>query len=315
MTNKIAIDDGSSFIKTAFSSNNKIETIAFPSRVVNYAISDQTKESGFSSDSYAIDGQNYAVVKDGAESTHVMKTDTVAYQTSVINRVLVHHALRQTGIKGKVQVLVTLPANQFFKFDRSRNQELIDAKIANIKGDITYLDGTKKIEITDVFVMPEGLPAFQHALTTFNLSSGRYFIVDVGGTTSDLIDVQDGQIVKSDSLRIGSLEMINNFKSIIRQKINVADVSDSLALKGILEGSCFHQDFKEESAHIIETFRKAVFDKILTDNQHLQFDNVIFSGGGSVLLNVDNIHNSLKTEQPQFDNCLGGLAILESIED
>lgn len=314
MTNKFAIDDGSNFIKTAFTSKDGVQTLSFASRVINYAIPDNSTETGFSCDSYKIENENYAVVQDGANAVDIMSTDTNSYQVSVINRVLVHHALRKSGAKGKVKVLVTLPVDQYLNSDGSRNDEIIARKIANIKGDIVYLDGSKKIDIEEVFVLPESLPAFHHAKTTLGLTEGRYFIVDVGGTTSDFIDIQNGQIVKSDSLPIGALSMINKFKSVIKGRLGFRDVPDSAALQGILTGHCFHNDFSEEAQTAVNNFRKLLLDKILTDNQHLKYDSVIFSGGGSVLFE-SGMQNAIKTDNPQFDNCLGGLAIIESLED
>lgn len=313
-THKAVVDNSSSFIKAANKVGDEIKTVLFPSRVVNKAQSDPNTETGFSVNSYRVNGENYAVVQDGSRSGEVMKTNTLEFQTSPENCVLIHHALRKLGITGKATIMITLPASMFFDGDQSRDQETIDLAIENAKREIEYLDGTKAIEIETVYVMPEGLPAFQHAKTTLGLGEGRYFICDLGGTTLDTLDIQDGAIIDAYSHRIGSLETMKKFKQMVEKKLRVEDVSDTQALNGILTGTCFHTDFSEEAAAAIGELNKSVFNKVLTDNKHLQYNSVIFSGGGSVLLNTDHIHNAVKTEDPQFDNCLGGLAILESVE-
>ncbi|AUW07445.1 ParM/StbA family protein [Vibrio campbellii] len=312
---KASIDDGSSAIKAAFDKGDGVKTHSFESRVIRNALPDNKTVTGFSASSYEINGEKYAVVED---SDGIVPTTTVTYQTSEVNRVLVHHMLKQIGMTGKVSVLVTLPVDQFLNSDGSRNQQLIEAKIANIKGEITYLDGTKPAEIVSVIVVPEGVPAYQYACSELSLGGesniGRYFVIDIGGTTTDILDIKNGQIVSSGSLPIGALEMIESFKGVIKNRLGFRSVPDSDALEGILTGRTLHNDFSSEAKIEIEKFNKRLSDHVLTDGQYVKYTNVIYSGGGANLVEPE-MHNAVKTSNPRFDNALGGLQILQSIGD
>lgn len=306
---KVSIDDGSNFIKLAVNLGTEIKTSLIPSRVVRGlklgAIGSELNNS------YKVNGNVYSVTK---ESDELIPTNNSFYQTSEVNLVLVHHALRTTNPVEPVSIVVTLPPAQFYLPDGSRNNELINQKVSNLKSEIEYLDNSKPITIEKVFVLPEGVPAFKHAQTSLNLDQGRYLVVDLGGTTTDLIVIDSNLMVdKSDSLQIGALNMLESFSKHVKQKLGVSvGWTDEHALQALLNGSVMGADVSMEANQAKAMLQNRILDHINKFGDTRTFTGVLLTGGGSELLNLGLV-NQVKSTAPQFDNALGALAVLESI--
>ena len=300
---QLVIDDGSNFIKTAQIVNGEIIINAFASRVIRKAI---LSTDGFSEGSYSIDDENYGVTKSAGDT---VPTNNTEYQTSNINRVLINHAIRKTKATS-ADIILTLPVSQFFNPDGTKNAALISAKIENAKGKIAPLSGEPLATIETIRVMPEGVPAFSHAANKLTLPTGRFLIADVGGTTTDLVIFdEDNNIENFLSLPIGALSMLNAFKAHCMAKMTVNDIPDNLLLKGLLDGVIGATDLTNEAKKCIKDFQNKINDNIVKLGDLSLFDGVIYSGGGAKLLTLGD--DVLMTDNPQFDNALGCLALFE----
>ena len=299
---KIVIDDGSNFIKFGYEKDGKQVLDSIPSRVIRKAI--PTLE-GYSSSSYKISENVYSVSE---TAKGAIPTNTREYQTSEANRVLINHVIKLTGAKS-VDIILTLPVNQFFNPDSSINTALIEAKKANATGDLISMDNEELAEIKAVYVMPEGVPAFSHAKQNLELQDGRYLIVEVGGTTTELIIfAPDSSIESFKSLNIGSLNMIDNFEQLVISRLCLDELTDAQKFNGLINGTVAGQCVKNEVAACVGSFENSINDNIKTMGSFALFDKVIYSGGGARLLKVSD--NVVITDNPQFDNAMGALAAL-----
>ena len=297
---KIVIDDGSNFIKFGYEKDGKQVLDSIPSRVIRKAI---PTLDGYSSSSYKVGDNVYSVSPTGKGS---IPTNNRDYQTSEANRVLINHVIKLSGAKS-VDIILTLPVNQFFNPDSSINTELIEAKKSNAMGDLISLDNQELADIKAVFVMPEGVPAFSHAKQNLGLEDGRYLIVEVGGTTTELIIFSpDSSIESFKSLNIGSLNMIDNFEQLVISRLCLDELTDAQKFNGLINGTVAGQCVKNEVNACVGSFKTAINDNIKTMGSFALFDKVIYSGGGARLLKVND--NVVITDNPQFDNALGALA-------
>lgn len=303
----VVIDDGSNYLKVSYIDKDGEKTLlSFESRVINKAMPSLTGD-GYSKNSFQINGNKYSVSK---SSIDVIPTNNKEYQYSEHNRVLIHHALRQIGITGDVEVCATLPIGTFFNLDGSENSVAIDAKCNNLIGEIDYLDGNSSINITGCYVLPESIPAFVCAKKELKLSGDRFLVIDVGGTTTDVaIITSDNQIEKSTSFNFGAFKAIKEFTSIVCNKLDLNELSDALALNGFLTGSILGQDVSDDALRIKNDFSKSVEALIKQFAEIKLFDSVIITGGGSHLLSLA-YPNVVKTSNPQFDNASGMLSMV-----
>ena len=299
---KIVIDDGSNFIKYAYLNDGQPVLKSFTSRVIRKAMPSPCG-SKMSAASYQIDGENYSVSDTGAGS---IRTNEKSYQLSNANRVLITHAIKQTGAR-TVDILLTLPVGEFFMSDGTRNQQLIDLKTANARGDISSLDGEELAEIKGVFVMPEGVPAFSHAKEALGLEDGRYLIADVGGTTTDAVIFDpESNIETFVSFEVGALNMLKDFGQRVSSSHGLPSLTDAQTYNGMVSGVVAGHDVTEHAEHCRKAFETLLLDNVKSLGHFALFDGVIFSGGGSILLKESkNVH---VTESPQFDNANGALS-------
>ena len=90
------------------------------------------------------------------------------------------------------------------------------------------------------------------------------------------------------------------------------EIPEKIALRGLMTGEIAGRDISNHVESVLNRFKSSVMDQVATMGDLHLFDGVIFSGGGANLMNADFI-DVLKTSNPQFDNALGALSILESI--
>ena len=95
--------------------DEKIHTLILPSRVVQDA---KVESSGYYvASSYRVNGYEFTV---DSNMDQTIRTDNTRYQTSEVNRVLIHEALRQAGFGGKnIEVITTLPIGSSLRSNQS----------------------------------------------------------------------------------------------------------------------------------------------------------------------------------------------------
>lgn len=158
--------------------------------------------------------------------------DTTAfdgYPTSGMNRALVMHALRESGLTDEHEIVLCsgLPIKRYY-IGSSINQKLVKAKRANLlKNDVVAQDGYKLPRIIDHTVSAEGIAAwFDLALNRDDsgnlvmdedVLASRIAVVDIGGRTTD-VGLIDGGVLEMESSTTIDTGMLS-IKAALREKI------------------------------------------------------------------------------------------------
>jgi len=286
---KISIDDGSSYIKICHVDNGGQVLNRISSRVIPRAAISGV--DGFSSSSYEVNGRKYSV-NESASSHEVLKTDDSTYQLSDHNLILIHDTLRKEKISGEIELLVTLPVNQFFNIDGSPNSSRIEEKQKNVMKPITYLNGDELIKISSVSVVPEGLGAFVNIANNEELNDkGNYLLADIGGTTTDCIIFNNGDIIKYTSLNTGSFKVLNKLSQILSAKLDGEALPLDFVLDVFNEKKFQGEDLSALINPIVAEFEEDLNAEIrnFAGAALITFNKVIFSGGGANFINCATV--------------------------
>jgi len=313
VTPKYATDDGSSAIKFAAS----MEAVSvYPSRV--YKGASLNAQGLPSKSSFKVGTVNYSV--DPVEM-NILPTQNADFQINEISRVLIHDTLRKNGVTGECEIIVTVPCGRYFTDPESlsKNEAYINRKKDNLlNGPISYNDGEEVIRITNVHVLPEGLPALAYCLKELKLKKGMTCLVDIGSTTCDVI-LFSGTSISSyamlDSAQGGNGAGCGMFDLLyaFRDAVSLTDASlvnreDKISTEFIKAKETESHPYHSTAMALIGAFEARLKAKIETVIGHEleKFDHVIFSGGGANAINPKNL--TLKghsTAKPQEDNARG----------
>ncbi|MBV1882875.1 MAG: ParM/StbA family protein [Pseudomonadales bacterium] len=235
------IDDGAAQTKLRFRQNGRLKTIKFPSLAVDYFQSDT---HGIVDSAYYVESECYTVV---AREDDPIRTDTNQFQTSRVNRVFIHEALRRAGITGEVIVGVTLPLHQYFELGITGvvNTARIDQKKRNVMGPI---QGAKRklVTISNCVVFPESLPAGIDELMMMEkgelklkpeyVGIDRICCIDVGGHSVDIIlfDALSNRVINKKTIESGVLKLVDRMQNRLGKMLELSvPVERSVATKAI----------------------------------------------------------------------------------
>ncbi|MND12164.1 StbA protein [compost metagenome] len=226
----IGLDDGYAETKVVLSSG------------VCFRIPSQAKAGEMSQ--IAINGSGHTVFPYKTQDGNyiigdITETDSTAfddYPMSALNRVIVMHALRLAGVEQDAQVFVCtgLPIKRFY-LAGSINKNLIKQKTANLlKNDVVSLDGEGLPKIFKHEVVSEGIAAWMDVVL-YRDESGkivvnkeqaakRMAIIDIGGRTTDIAVIQNGNldINRSSTINVGMLAVQEMVKEAIIAKFELS---------------------------------------------------------------------------------------------
>jgi len=184
--------------------------------VITRGVSATSSADGTESGTWVADGQQFSV-------DEYVAGDTVAtddYHWSAMNRVLVNHYLVQCGLSAvDIDLLVVgLPMSQFYT-PTGKRSDVVDKKITSLMRPVIPVGETKQpARIKEVKVVPQGRSAlFDHVVGWDLKAKGRFqertAIIDIGGRTTDLAYILNGQkndVLNSGSIQIGVLDVLGH---------------------------------------------------------------------------------------------------------
>lgn len=134
----------------------------------------------------------------------VGKIDTEIVKSKRDNLPLFLYALTKSTNKDKVKVVVGLPSYQLEKDEYVK--EIKDKFIGSFD---FKCDGVERhIEVLDVVIFPEGMGAYY--TITSDLSKKDIIIIDIGGSTFNVLLFSDGEFIKAKTLSFGSLNLLSD---------------------------------------------------------------------------------------------------------
>jgi plasmid segregation protein ParM len=242
------------------------------------------------------------------------------FHTSTLNRVLVHHALVDSGFGGSQVKLVTgLPVADYF-LDDERDEEHIAAKSNNLNKQVT--SGDKPMpQIIDVKVGCQAVAAwFDHVLDDnlkqINQIEGKTAIVDIGGRTTDVAVVVNGQAIDhslSGTDNIGVLDVYNALGKAIRKEFKIREKFPLEQLdKAVRTGKFLMWNKEQDVSELIEDVIIENEGKIAREVERrigsgANLNAVVFVGGGSALFQsiANRFPNGVMANDPEFSNARG----------
>jgi len=184
-------------------------------------------DGGVSAGWYETQGRRYTAGASVGEGTRSNE-----FHVSDLNRVAVHHALREGGYGGRdVRLVVGLPVGDFFR-QGGRNDRLIAEKVANLSVPVSAFVG-ETARVAAVRVCAQGVGAwFDHAIgddleTRAGVDvAAPVAVVDIGGRTTDVAVVLGGASIdhaRSGSENVGALDVVERLAGLIRDKYRIEE--------------------------------------------------------------------------------------------
>jgi plasmid segregation protein ParM len=203
----VAVDDGHDAMKVCKGlESGEQDCVHVKSRCLHgiHQILSMGGGAGSINESYQTSGEEYTTSSDSGALAGYAETRHMHYQTSAMNRVLVHHALHRAGFAGQeVQIIVGLPLSDYFDGEK-KNEALIEAKIRSLRTPVAPLAaGVEPVVIGDVHVRAEGVMAYFDQLYDANGAINEEFaritakrpiaIADIGGKTCNIVVITEGE--------------------------------------------------------------------------------------------------------------------------
>lgn len=316
----VAIDDGYAQTKLYGEAPDGSRTrfmMRSSARPGRFALMSLSGEGGIGS--YGTEeGEEFTV----SEEIEGENTQFDGFHTSTMNRVLVHHALRSAGYGGlKVRLVTGLPVADFFRGGR-KDEGKIAAKRANLaKGVTNGVDGTPLAAIADVTVGCQALAAFvDYALDDAgeerDVPLDKVAVVDVGGRTTDVALVLDGQRIdprRSGTENVGVLDVYSALQDLIGNEFKTRDDYPLAMLdKAVRTGKVRLWGKERDVSALVSQAVTEQQAKIAREVERRlgsasDVDTVLFVGGGSALFeDISKIFpNGERPEDPEMANARG----------
>jgi len=230
------------------------------------------------------------------------------YPVSNTNRALVYHALKQTGLTGKLSMVTGLPVNRFYQ-NGEHNAALIQSKRDSLLRTVSRVDGESLPIIASHKVISEAVAAYYDALLDFDGNYNADFkelsdeepvaVVDAGGKTLDIATVKEGGAgiysAQSGTADAGVLYLYDLLESALKERFGIQDSIPFTRLQKVLTQGVYRlygerHDVQALVAEQLDAFAQRVcfeVKKLLGDAS--RFGKVLFVGGGAALLS-DRLH-------------------------
>jgi len=293
----VAVDDGFADIKVAWFDGEELRTLSRP------AIARRGLElndmQGATVGGYESDGERWTVF---GQAVAAEPTRTEAYATSGLNRVLVHHALREAGFGAKKIVIGTgLPVSGFYEGGRPKLAE-IAAKNASLMKPVVSMGEDPMAAILASFVYPQAMMAWiDHVVDNDgNMDPEKCkrvtAVVDVGGRTTDFAVLLSGpgstpvvDHTRSGSIDLGVLNIYDALLPMLLVKFQTRELSISKISEAVRTGTMTAFGKSYDVSDLVAKASQDVASRLLSEAQKrlgsgVDIDTVLFVGGGAVVL-------------------------------
>lgn len=317
----VAVDDGYAQTKLVGESPDGTGTISIlirsSVRPGRYGVS--SLSGAKSSGAYRTEeGEDFTVSEDvEAESTRFD-----GFHTSPMNRALVHHALVKGGYGGRsVDLIAGLPVADFFRSGDGLDREKIAAKKLNLSKGVTSASGLPLAKLGEVRIGCQAVAAFVDYLLDDDLvervvPKGRVAVVDIGGRTTDVAVVMNGEGLddaRSGTANIGVMDVYDAVARGMRAEFGIRDAFPMALLDGAVRTGLVPLWGEEKDVKaIVEAAVREQETKIAREVERRlggasNVDVVLFVGGGAAVFPgvADRFRNGRRAEDPEFANARG----------
>lgn len=271
-------------------------------------------------DSYRTEeGDDFTV----SEEIEAENTQFDGFHVSTMNRTLVHHGLISSGYGGKdVNLITGLPVSDYFT-STGINKDRIDEKRRNLlKGVERVSSGAPVAVIRTIDVGCQAVAAwfdhtFDDELNVRAQTKGRVAIVDIGGRTTDIAVVVNGQSVDdalSGTHNVGVLDVYKALQASLQAKFGIKDIFPLADLDvAVRTGHINLWGKPEDVSELVTAARQNVESLIQREIDRkiggamATLSAVVFVGGGSALYKTiaTRFRNGVMPEDPEVANARG----------
>ena len=307
----VIVDEGSSQIKAVWHQNGTLQTCIIKAKAEYRAL--ETNTGTIADNVYSVNGHDITA---GNNVMNPVTTTSEHYQTSDINRALVHEVLRQAGFGGQtINLIVTLPVDLFF------NKERRDKKKQHMLQPVTSINALPLASFNSVMVAPESVPALDGIRLDDNgqelvgwTDFRRILIVDIGGTTTDITVVNhENEVEHRKSERIGVFNIVSTLRERLQNDPDIDakspndDTIDLTLRTGLFRNqTCVVNHIQSASREIAGRLLSAM-NALLPDPDDV--DYIVYVGGGAPLLasilSEQFGGNTLHHDNPEFAVAIG----------
>lgn len=328
----VGVDDGHYAVKIVTESGGMF-SIPSRARSGKHIISWQAQGTD------SLDGGIYST-DEGAVFTvseHLAETDDTRfreYPLSPLNRVLVHHALRNAGFAGKaVSIATGLPVSYYY-VGGNPNEALIEGKVANLKKGV-HCESGLCANIVENSVTTEAIAAYFDQIIEMDGSPSAAFeeikrarvgVIDVGGKTTDCAVILPGNANHVDTNRSGSsdvgvLKLNDTVEAALRSKFGFDNVPPNMLEAAVATGFIKVYGKDESVKGIVHDAKEALAEAVMSNvrakiGTGKDLDWVLFVGGGSIVLREQlarHFPHCRFPDRPEFANARGMLKIAKYI--
>ena len=205
--------------------------------------------------------------------------------------------------EAEIKLCLLLPTQQMTADNKAKYNEL-KGKTFEYECRANGITGKRKVSISNVMVLPEGY------VTYFSLPKELHaksiLIVDIGGRTSNYCSFIKGKIEVNKTSNIGSLDFYERVREANEGKqCELKDMERFIADKFV---TVYKKDYIRFYNDIIEDIQ--AHNCILS-----HFDKIVFSGGGSALLETikDKLpDNAIICKENLYSNILGAGVVVKA---
>lgn len=219
------------------------------------------------------------------------------YPVSPLNRVIVAHAIRQAGIPANAEVVICtgLPVKKYY-VGGNLNKDLIKRKKQNLlKNDVVPLNGGVLPKVTKHDVVSEGIAAWMDLVMQRDekgklvinkeLRQEKIAIIDIGGRTTDVAVIQNGNLdmSRSSTINVGMLAVKDAVAEKLSEKfqteLSIDQINQAIEHKKVkMFGSW------EPVVDIVKSAEQTVASRIEAEckkclNKSSDLDKIVFVGG------------------------------------
>lgn len=197
---------------------------------------------------------------------------------------LLLYAISQSTQRDDVKIVIGMPKYQL------DNDEYVDEVKHKFIGDFAFkVDGVnRKISILDVTIFPEGMGAYY--TITKDLSGRDIILIDIGGSTFNIILFKNNEFIKADTLPFGSMNLLNDIREKVMQihggRHSIDDISNYLQRGKVGKTS----DTMEYRADLGQKYIDQLITLLQLDYP-LQSAELYLSGGGVEVFDACIIKN------------------------
>ena len=236
-----------------------------------------------------------------AGDIHGESTQFADYPHSLLNRIVVQHALQTAGLSGSVAELASgLPVSAFYDSQGQRRATFIESKSSSLAIPVNPQSATPPASVGFNTVIPEALAAWYDFVITEDNGEprmeqsrvrGATAVVDIGGRTTDFVVVSDQAIdhARSGSIACGLLDVERAVTNSLRDRYGLERPTRSQVQAALKSGRIrlFGKDQNLEDQSLAA--RSAVLGQIRDECRRklgtaAELDCVLFAGGGAVAL-------------------------------